>query len=716
MDSGLLDVRALIGLLVRQRRVVIVSFLAVVVVAAAVIFTLQPRYTATAMVLVDPSSKNVLDAGVPRGDVSDSSRVDSEVLIAQSRDVLEAVSAQLDLASEPEFAVAPGRLAQVLAFLRLRDLVDLTSDQRFDAVVSRLAESVSVRRVGVTFVLAVSAQSADADLGARIANEVANTYIAFQVRRKVATMTASRDVIEARIAEASQAIQRSEDALSAFTNIQLDLISGSTDNNSVVAFKTRIAQLVDERDSLDRDLGRLNSSIASQDWTSLSDLIGSTSFRSLDERRLALEASFDGLADNSVTVGTLRDQLTRIRAELLSEAGREAVSLGARVAAADGQLSGARAGLREALVSADLPTSVLGEIYQLQQAAEIARQQYQVLLARLNQLNTQAYLQVADSTVVAQATPPSTASFPKTRLLLVVATALAAGLAIAAAILVDSYVGGFSSASQIEAVLRTEVASSVPRLKLPKRTETGEESTTIADLVLDAPLSSFTEAIRRVRLGIQRATRKLERKAGEGTVILVTSTAPGEGKTSLALALARSYAVAGKRCLLVDCDLREPDLHNHLGLHRDAGLMEFLLGQRRDVSLDSIVYREARTGVNVIVGSQRSSTATDHFVTGSSFAGLIAAARQVFDVIVLDAPPVMPVVDSLYLAPYADAIVFVSKWAATLQADAKSAVRLLDDERRADVEILTVLNQVEKTDLSTSRYASSYEESDTETA
>ena len=93
------------------------------------------------------------------------------------------------------------------------------------------------------------------------------------------------------------------------------------------------------------------------------------------------------------------------------------------------------------------------------------------------------------------------------------------------------------------------------------------------------------------------------------------------------------------------------------------------------------------------MGSRRSDVATDQLIAGKTFARLIAAAKKNFDVVILDTPPVGPVVDGLYLAGMADAIAFVVKFSSTPQQEVKAAIAALANAKRDDVAILTVLNQ-----------------------
>jgi capsular exopolysaccharide synthesis family protein len=178
---------------------------------------------------------------------------------------------------------------------------------------------------------------------------------------------------------------------------------------------------------------------------------------------------------------------------------------------------------------------------------------------------------------------------------------------------------------------------------------------------------------------------------GGGIVVMLSSAAPGEGKTTIALSLARAYALAGMSTLIIDADLRKPSIHKQLGMTASEGLLEYLANP--DSELRSIMTIDDRSGAQVVLGSRRSDIATDQLVASKTFERLVVAARSNFDVVVLDTPPVGPVVDGLYLSRLVDAIVYVVKWSDTPQQEARGAVRAIMGAKPARVPLLAVLNQ-----------------------
>jgi len=699
MDGDALDLRSVFDLL--KRRIWIILLVVVVCVGAAgvALLALKPVYSATALVLVDPSKKNLLDPDAQlSGSSSDSLRVDSEVELVKSETTLLAVAEQLDLASDPEFGLRLAMREMLLAFFRIAEPKLPTGDEALQSVMNNLRDAVSVQRRGLTFLIAISARSGRPEVAAKIANAVARTYIEQQLQAKVDSTLASADIIKARVAEASATVAQSESAFDQFIDQNFSRISDATGRTDFAAMRDEITSLNAFRTQSAAVADAASQSLARRDWAAVAASLKDEAVSNLERQRVALLDRVAGAAAGSQTAIDLRAQLSDLENQLDTAATQAVGTLKGELAKSQTRTSELRNQLRQSILQSDLPSDILTSIYELQQSGEVARAQYQTLLTRQKDLDTQAYLQVADSRIVSEATSPNTPSFPNPRLILLLAGLAGLGLGVGLAFLIENFVGGFTSEAQAESILKAPVVSAIPRQRPVRRN--GGEALTVADSLVLSPLSVYSESIRRVRVGIDQAVRKRKADRGEepegegaGIVIVVSSAAPNEGKTTIALSLARAYALAGMSTLLIDCDLRKPSIHKQLGIQASEGLLEYLAGSTEPSELKSILTIDMGSGAQIVVGSRRSDIATDQLVAGKTFARLVAAARNNFDIVVLDTPPIGPVVDGLYLAGMADAIAFVVKFSATPQQEVKAAVAALQGAKAEDVPILTVLNQ-----------------------
>jgi capsular exopolysaccharide synthesis family protein len=204
------------------------------------------------------------------------------------------------------------------------------------------------------------------------------------------------------------------------------------------------------------------------------------------------------------------------------------------------------------------------------------------------------------------------------------------------------------------------------------------------DYVVERPMSIFSEALRNVRsaltLGGARAAPK---------VVVITSSVPDEGKSIAAVSLARVMALSGDRVLLMDCDLRKNALQDLLKKKVDHGLVEVLAGQAK---LADVLVRDEATGLDVLPLSESLFTAKDVF-GGPGMQALIDGLRPSYDVIVIDAPPVLAVTDARTLAALADAVILSVRWRSTPREVVDAALVKLENE--TDRVIGAVLTRVD---------------------
>lgn len=696
MDGDIFDLRYVFGLL-RRRIWLIVAIMVMVVGGAGIaLLALKPVYTATALVLVDPSKKNLLDPDAAMGGTgSDSLRVDSEVELVKSETTLLAVARDLELASDPEFGVRFGLRDTLITFFRLGEPQLPTGDEAYQYIINGLRDAISVQRRGLTFLIAVDARSARPEFAATLANAIARKYIQQQLEAKVASTLDSRDIINARITDASATVLQSESAFDDFIDTNLPRIGDATGRSDFALMREQIDVLGRVRSDTDTRIQSAELGLSQRDWNAVANGLQDAAVADLERQREQLLASLGEAAAGSQAAIDLRTELGKVESSLESTARKVVTDLRQSVADTQARVSELRTDLRTSILSSNLPSDILTSIYELQQRAEIARAQYQTLLTRQKDLDTQAFLQVADSRVVSEATRPTTPSFPNPRLILIFAALAGLAFGIGLAFLIENFVGGFSSEAQAESILKLPVVSAIPRQRSLKRG--GAESFTVADALVAAPLSVYSESIRRVRIGVDQALNRAgilgeAGRAPGGIVIAVTSAAPNEGKTTISLSLARAYALAGLSTILIDCDLRKPSVHRQLGMDASEGLLDYLTSNASQ-ELRSIVTVDDASGAQVVLGSRRSDVATDQLIAGRTFTTLVSAARKNFDVVILDTPPVGPVVDGLYLAGMADAIVFVVKWSATPQQEVRGAVASLVSAKREAAPMLVLLNQ-----------------------
>lgn len=188
---------------------------------------------------------------------------------------------------------------------------------------------------------------------------------------------------------------------------------------------------------------------------------------------------------------------------------------------------------------------------------------------------------------------------------------------------------------------------------------------------------------------ILRANLEFLDKEPSAKVVLVTSCVPGEGKTTVAASLAFASAIAGRRTLLIECDLRRPTLAKRLGLNATPGVVELLRGEAQlEEAIRSVIHVTAHNGDDPTTQSDGpldvmlagGTTERPAEILGSpALACCVEDARTRYDMIVIDSPPLLPVVDTLELMRLADAALMCVRVARTTKAQAKAGRDLLSN-------------------------------------
>ncbi|WP_417679887.1 GumC family protein [Roseibium sp.] len=711
MNDDEIDIRHLLGILRRQANLIIGTIAVILAVAILGVFSITPLYTGTTLILVDPSRKNLLDpASAMASNSTDSARVDSEVELVDSDSVLLSVIQDGitpgggNLLKDPEFGVKLRLRDKLLAFLRIKDAQLPSGDEALGRVLENLNDRISVDRRGLTYLIAVQAQSEDPQKAANLANAVADTYIHSQLEHKITNAVAARDIVQKQIKDAEQAVILAERNFDSYVFDNVDRFVSDTGRTDLASLRDQIQSIASNRNVLEDKIAGLRANLTSNNLDAITKSLGTEAAAELAQQRADLLKSLDETQTSSPTAVNLRAELKRVEDDLKKEAENSLSAFKATASNYETETGNLRKELNTAILNSNLPPNVLAQIYGLQQVSKNATAQYQTLLARSQALETEAALQIADSRIVSPAFTPTKPSSPKIPLILAVATLFALGAGVAFAFLFENYIGGFTSEGQVEAVTRIPIAAVIPRQAHI------QDEHSVADHLVDSPLSMYAESIRRLRVSIDHILQKSDPVDTPGTkkrgrVIMVSSALPGEGKSTIALSLARTLALSGYRTVILDCDLRKPSIQRQLDVAPSNGLVDLLTGKLSPDDLTQIVKDDPKTDLTAVVGDRRANIPTDQLFIRNPFAQLIASASARFDYVILDTPPIEPVVDGLYLAKYADLIAFVVRWAKTPQHQCISSLYKLAEAKRDDAQIVALLNQQESKKLA---YYSAY--------
>jgi capsular exopolysaccharide synthesis family protein len=294
------------------------------------------------------------------------------------------------------------------------------------------------------------------------------------------------------------------------------------------------------------------------------------------------------------------------------------------------------------------------------------------LQAFTNSLNRES-LPVSDSRIITRATRPLLKSSPRTKLILAFAGAIGLLAGVALAFLRYNMDNSVQSSRQLRERLGIPVLAEVPRL------EKNEAPAKRLRMVRFAPFTGFTSSLKLVRNAL------ISGSSGRVRTIAVTSVLPGEGKTTVAANLAALLSTSGKRVLLIDVDLHQATVSKFLAPNSRIGILDVLSGKQ---TLKNAIVKARENHPDILPQNARSDIYSYEVFCSKAMEALLDEAKKSYDYVIIDMPPLGPVVDGLEMSAQFDGVVIIAEWGKTPVAVIEEASHAL---RAARARILGVV-------------------------
>lgn len=698
-SGGAMTLERAMSAIRKRLRIVLLMPVVLAMLTTVIVVSIPNRYDADALVQINPRNKVISNLDTVVSDLKgDMPTVESEVEIIRSRPVILAVIEKLGLRHDPEFvrkSSFDNLLASMGFFKQKKDpLADRqaplprdqiaeilnpeqpgSSNPERDEVAVAFAERLKVVRVRTTLLIDIRFSASDATKAAKIANTVAETYLRQQIEMKRRANASATEMLETKIEEMRTKVgdaERQVEQWKARNNI--------FDSEGQILSEKQMARLMEQlvnarnvtaeaRAKYDQaqKLGKSGDA-----GTALADVLKSNTVQALKDQ---LASTRRRAAELATRYGPKHPELIKVQAEvseaqsqLSAEIERLVSNLKNEFEVAEGherQLAQNLTQMKEQQVD----TKDAGvELKDLEREAATSKQLFEALLTRYKQTSGTQDFQLPDATIVEKADVPLHPASPKRKQLVFGAGIAGIVLGSCLCILLEMLAPGVSRPEDIKRALALDHLSSLPALASQTDPVSPEKA---VRLIVAEPAGIYAEAIRAARRELD--TRR--RRPGPH-MVLVASALPNEGADTIASNLAHHYAMTGNRVLLVDADTRRQALTHQLAPQRIAGLADHLIARR---AIEGAVLRDGVTGLHFLPASAQ-GTITGSIpellaspVTAEAFNRLKAG----FDIIVVAAPPLLPVSDTRILADYADQIVFVMTWQKTPKTLAKKAVAAL---------------------------------------
>ncbi|MFC7397093.1 GumC family protein [Chelatococcus sp. GCM10030263] len=662
--------------IVKRRRVILAASLVVALALAALLMALTPpRYTAEASLVLEARKVQVIlqDAVISRLP-QESPVLRTELDVISSRSLAERVMEKLGGEPEPE---APPSLARsTLAWLR--GLLPFSAAQpdpkppaspedKERAIIDRLLGGLRVSNDGRSFTIFIAYTSFDPVYAARVANAFAEAYLEQQTRLQAGATRQASEWLGKKLGDLRTAVEYSEAAVAAFRR-EAGLIEANGAPLKAQQLNALNAELAVARASRTGAEARLDTArmLAKQDGgaASFPEVLGSPVIQLLRKDKAELTRQLTALEDagasKSVQIPAIRSQLASLDQQIAAETDRVLVSLANEVEVARRKEEGIKASFDT--LQADYADSSQAMIHlnQLEREAEANRTVYESFLNRYKQTMEQEGLATPEARLVSRAEPPF---WPSTARLPIIIFALIGGVGagLALALVAEGLDDRVRSLSAIEEATGAPVIGQIPEAAFAARVSP-------ADHPVKQRASAYSQAFAKLQAAI-----RLSPLFGTAKVIMVTSAVPHEGKTSVAVSLARVMALGGEKVLVIDADWRRPAIAGTFGGVGRPGLAELIRGE---ASGSDVTQVDIHSGAHFIAPGVTSGL-PESALAAAPLVDFIAQCRQRYDAVLIDTPPVLASADAALIGSSADAALFVVRWGATSARDVVASLREL---------------------------------------
>jgi len=650
------------------------KFIAGVVAVSLLIGTISvlrqtPLYTATAQVLLDPQSDKVPGPAAIRSDVNlDLAMIESQMAIIRSTVFLRRVVEKEQLVSDPEFGsrAPPGPAMPATAGVAPSMSPEvLRSTEALKGAVTVAA--------GPGYLLIISVTSADPGRAARLANAVADAYLVDKLDTRFEAAKRASTWLSDRLVELRNQLRASEEAVIAFrAQHGLYQSTGNVTLNQQQLSELN-AKLVEARADAGQKKARVDLLLTIEanggSVQSLPDVSNSGALPSLRQQAAALsQQEADLLARYGAPhplVVNVRAQQRDIERAIAAEARRLAAGIKNEYELAQSRVASLDRSLQDVTgqTSADGATAI--RLRELERTVAVNKSLFEDFLQRAKITQQESTFEPREARVITPALLPGAPSYPRKGQYLAVCLVIGLLLGVGGAVAKEMLNAGFTTPKQVEELLGLPLLSSVSHMGSRDLT-VGSKIIPIPSYPTMKPLSRYSESIRALRSGIQMTDVDHPPK-----VVQVTSTAPGEGKTTIALSLAALAAYSGNKVLFIDADLRHPSASRFLGLQKEPGLVDLLLGQ---VKHAEVIRFHQSEGYWTLSAGNKTQNPPD-LLGSDRMKSIVASCKQTFDLVVIDTPPAGPVVDPVVVSQLCDAIVLVVRWASTARETVKYCVQ-----------------------------------------
>ncbi len=562
----------------------------------------------------------------------------------------------------PNFAVS-NLLARAFGTRIGEDIDDYTPEELERKAIFRVQDGLSVDLIRNTSLLAVTYSNQKPEYASSVANQLVASFMDQRVDQTSETSDLARQFIQEQVLQVKEKLQASEQQLVDYAKAQGITVTGDEKTligSNIDTINKALAEAIQER----LDYGRLVEQIDAGQAESLPQVIDSEGISRMREKVAELSAEYQQklatFKPQFPEMLKLSAQIKEMKRQINNAVGAMANSVKIRYEEAQTKESDLRTKMQE--LEADQAAYQDKNIQYtiLKREVDSNRSQYETLISKLNEVGVGAELRNQNAAVVDAAVIPIRPYSPRLVLNLAAALALAMALAAALIYILELLNNTFSNPEQIESELKLSVLGILPAI----------DEAEFAGQLTDQR-SALSEAYRSLRTALQFTGTD-----GAPRTILVTSSEPSEGKSTTAFKLAQDFGALGARVLIIDADLRKPNLHRLFGVNNVLGLSNVLANTIQKTDAKNIFRKTSYENVMVMTAGTIPPNPAD-LLSSPRMGTVISSCLEPYDLIIFDGPPIVGLADAPILSRIVETTLMVVSADQVTRKAAKAALKRL---------------------------------------
>lgn len=676
---------------VLRRKKVIIAFFAIVVVTALIgTFLSDPLYRATAKIEISLDNQRIVNFDqVVELESQSKEFYETQYLLLKSKSLAKDVAENLNLAEHPEFSGSnkkPGPISQVINGIKgiisgtvngIKGLIvksdqdDIPLDPRLsqqrkeDSLASKFVSRISVDPIGKSRLVSLSFEAHDRQLAADAANGLADGFIDWLLDRKVDATKKGRDFLKKQLSQSQVNLESSEEDLNKFAK-ENDIVSLDENMNIIYHTFTTLNEALADAQTIRLEKESLHNHVKNGNIESLPVIINDSYIQGLKAKHATAKAEYSrmsatfkseypALKELGAQVASLETKITEAESNVASS-----IESDYKAAVQKERTIQAKYDEQKALALDLNERSVQYNI--LKREVDSNKSIYESLLQRLKETEVASAITASHIQVVDYASVPLSPFEPNLKLNLLFAGFIGIFGGVCFAFFLEYLDNTVRTPEEVRDKLRLPLLGGIYELEKTEREMLPVEKSFLLD-----PRSHIAEAFRTIRTSIMLST-----PGNPPQTILVTSCFPSEGKTTVSINLASSFAQAGNKVILLEADLRRPRIGGILNTNANGnGLSSYLTG---NAALEEVIKPSDLPNLSVLsVGALPANPS--ELLGSEQMRDLIEKLRDQYEYIIVDGPPSLGFVDSHLLSNIVDGVAVVVRAGSTPR---KSVRELID--------------------------------------